>query len=199
MVDVVKLQPMPGVTATLYKKIDVEAASPIGDPVVSDADGMLTFTVSAKFDGFAILANDTIVPSMYFFIPAVTRAETRPPVRLATPAMASALLQGVGSAFDPTRGIVILTAVDCNGTPAAGVSYSATNADSQTKAFYSVAGLPTTATTATDASGYGGLIGLIPGTVAIKASQQTQGSIGEFSLFVKAGTISYSQVRPSAN
>jgi len=198
LVDVVKLQPMPGVTARLYEKIDVEAATPISEPVTSDADGIIAFNFTAEFDGFAILSNDTILPSMYFFNPAVSNDQTLPPVRLATPAMAAALIQNVGSTFDPARGIVILTAEDCIGQPAQGVSYSTASADSQTLAFYSVDGLPTTLTAATDPSGYGGLIGVVPGTTAITAFQESQGKIGGISLFVKASTISYSRMAPSA-
>jgi hypothetical protein len=203
VVDVVQQKPAPGIIAKLYSKIDMDVTEAIGDPVVSDANGILTFSVSAKFDGFATLESDAtstnpIVPSFYFFNPPVDHDGTVAPVRLATPASSSALLVGVGKVFDATRGIVILTAENCRAMPAEGVSYTSTPSDNQTTAFYSLDGLPTVDTHATDSSGYGGLIGVAPGMVAITGTQQSQGTIGQFSIFAKASRISYTRMVPSA-
>ncbi len=198
VVSVITKAGMAGISARLYPKIDVDLAQPIGDAVVSDANGILEFHVASGFDGFMTLEHSAIGPSLYFFNPPVERDLTVAAVRLASVEMVGALLKQVGRSFDPTRGVVVLTAEDCNAQPAEGISYSSSAADSATQAFYSVEGLPTTTTAATDSSGYGGLIGMLPGTTAISGSHALQGSIGRISLIVKAGTVTYSRMVPSA-
>ncbi|MGC4066287.1 MAG: hypothetical protein QM784_16970 [Polyangiaceae bacterium] len=201
VISVLNQQPIPGVTARMYRKIDVDAASPVGDPVASDANGIIELKVDSGYDGFLTLTHENIGPSLYFFNPPVRKNETVAPVRLASPAMVSALFQQVGKTFDPTRGIVVLTAEDCTGAPAEGIAFDSTISDANTQPFYSVDGLPTTSTEATDASGYGGLIGLTPGTLAITGSRdldtETPQTIGKLSLFVKASSVSYSRMVPN--
>jgi hypothetical protein len=201
VISVLSQAPMAGVTARMYRKIDVDAANPLGDPVVSDAKGVIELTVDSGYDGFLTLSHADIGPSLYFFNPPVKKNETVAPIRLASPAMVSALFQQVGKTFDPTRGIVVLTAEDCTGAPAGGIAFTSTMSDAATQPFYSVDGLPTTSTQSTDASGYGGLIGLTPGTLAITGSRNAVGdtteAIGKLSLFVKASSVSYSRMVPN--
>jgi hypothetical protein len=194
--------PLAGVSARMHHKIDVDAVNPLGDPVVSDEKGIIELKVEPGYDGFLSLTQADIGPSLYFFNPPVRKNETVAPVRLASPVMVSALFQQVGKTFDPTRGIVLLTAEDCTGAPAEGVTFTSSNSDASTQSFYSVDGLPTTSTQATDASGYGGLIGLAPGTLAVAGSrkfgEKSAEKIGALSLFVKASVVSYSRMVPNA-
>jgi hypothetical protein len=198
LVSVLNQAPIQGVSAQLYRKIDVASANPLGSEVVSGSDGMLSLNVEQGFDGFIKLTHPDLGTSLYFFNPPVTRPETTPPVRLASPTMVGALLQQVGKSYDSSLGIVVLTAQDCTGRSAAGVSYKSLTVGPTPQVFYSVEGLPTVNVSATDKSGYGGLIGLAPGTVAISGSTENFGPIGKLSLFVKAGVVSYSRMVPHA-
>jgi hypothetical protein len=198
LVDVITKTPMPGIKGQLHPKIDSDLAKPLGEPVVSNADGIIEFTVKSGFDGFVALSSDEIAPSLYFINPPATANSTVDTVRLASMEMASALVTQVGSSVDPNRGFIILTAKDCQGKAAEGVSYSSLETDDHTQVFYSVDGLVTVKTSATDDSGYGGFVAMRPGSVNITGSHQTYGKIGTLSLFVKPSTVSYARMVPSA-
>ncbi|MGE5788193.1 MAG: hypothetical protein ACM3ZE_26595 [Myxococcales bacterium] len=197
LVSVLDQSAMAGVTAVMYRKIDVASSNPISAQAVSDANGVVELSVEKGFDGYVSLSHQSIGPSLYFFNPPVRRSETVSPIRLASIPVVAALFQQVGRTYDPNQGVVILTAEDCQSRPLSQVSYTVPKWSASTAVFYSVDGLPTTSTSATDGSGYGGLIGLPPETVAISATHTTQGSIGGLSLFVRAGALSYSRMVPS--
>lgn len=199
LVDVISELPIAGVAGQLHPKIDSDLIRPIGDPFFSDADGIIAFTVDKGFDGFAALSHNAIAPSLYFFNPPATSNSTWAPARLTSMETAAGLVSQLGGTIDPTRGFIIVTAEDCNGDPAEGISYTSREADSKTQVFYSVDGLVTTKTSATDPSGYGGFIAVRPGSVSITGSHETHGKIGEISLFVRAGEVSYSRMVPSAD
>lgn len=198
VVDVVGQLPMAGVTATMMRKIDVGGSSPIGAPAVSDASGRIQLTVEGGYDGYLTLTHPDIVPSLYFFNPPVAKSGEVTPIRLTTATTVSALFQNVGRSFDPTRGVVILTAEDCKANSLSDISFDVTGLDNVTN-FYSVDGLPTVTTSATDSSGYGGLLNVPVGTTAIRADHASLGTIGQLSLFVRAGTLSYSRMVPRAD
>lgn len=198
VVDVVGQVPMPNVTATMMRKIDVAGSAPIGAPAVSDASGKIQLTVEGGFDGYLTLSHPDIVPSLYFFNPPVAESAEVTPIRLTTATTVNALFQNVGRSFDPTRGVVILTAEDCKANGLSDVSFVVTGVDGITN-FYSVDGLPTITTPATDSSGYGGLLNVPVGTTAISADHARLGTIGQLSLFVRAGTLSYSRMVPRAD
>lgn len=198
VVDALSQLPMAGVTANVMRKIDVAGTTPLGAPAVSDASGRIQLTVEGGFDGYLTLTHPDIAPSLYFFNPPVTKSGEVTTIRLTTSATVAALFQSVGRTFDPTRGVVILTAEDCKASGLADVSFVVSGLDDVAN-FYSVDGLPTTTTTATDSSGYGGLLNVPAGTTAIRADHAKRGTIGQLSLFVRAGTLSYSRMVPRAD
>lgn len=198
LVGVLDQQPFAGVTAIVCNKIDTDCQTPIGNPVVTDADGVLEVVVPSGFDGYLSLTHQLIGPSLYFFNPPVLTDAALPPIRLASLETAQALVSLVGGQYDPTRALLVLTAEDCLGTPAEGVSYAASPAEADTFPFYSVGHLPTTDTTMTDESGYGGLLGVRPGSVTVTMANQVSGALGEFTVLAKAGTVTYARMVPSA-
>ena len=196
VVDVLSLQPLPGVQAKRCRKIDVECDEPLGDVVLSDEDGLLGYVLETGFNGYLALSGAGISPSYYFFNPPVSRDETMPPIRLASPETVEALTQAVGMNLQPERGLVVLTAHDCLGEPLAGVSYPSPDGDPDVVPFYSVGGLPTTETVATDESGYGGLLNVRAGTVPLTGVHAEHGVLEQFSVSVNRGALSYARVVP---
>jgi hypothetical protein len=204
LIDVSTLEPVAGVTAFVYKKTDQGLEHPSG-PFVSGDDGYLTLRVeplgASGFEGFMSLTQPdsvTAPPAYYFFNPAIGGDTEVAPVRVASLAAVTSLVTNVGENVDTSRGFIVTSAEDCLGNAAAGISYSSTVADSGTLAFYSEGHLPTTKASATDDSGYGGLIGVVPGNVTLVGSHVVHGKIGEVTVFVKAGAVSYTRMVPNA-
>ncbi len=198
LIDVLDLTPFPDVVATVCNKIDTECENPVGAPVTSDADGVLELELPTGFSGYLSLSHESIGPSLYFFNPPVRGDMTAPPVRLASLETAQSLVGLVGGEFDPTRAFIVVTAEDCVGAPAEGVSFSGFPRDDATVPFYSKGHLPTLETTETDESGYGGLIGARPGSSTVTMTHPSLGVVGEFTMLTKSSTISYARMIPSA-
>ncbi len=198
LVGLVDQQPLAGVTARLCRKLDVDCMEP-SEPVVSDENGVAELVVAGGFDGYVTLESDDIAPSLYFFNPPIDRDQHTGPVPLANAAVVRALTSQSGTPALEDRGIVVLTAQNCQSLPAAGVSYAVENTDPDpaTKAFYSVAGLPTTSGAATDGSGYGGLLNVRPGTIAVTGRLQESGrEMAKVSLLVRPNALTYAQLVP---
>lgn len=188
---------MPGVTGRLCRKLDVNCDQPQSDPVVSDSNGVLTFDVTSVFNGYVSLTRSDILPGLYFFNPQVDRDRDIPAVSLVTPAQATGLTAVFGGQQQPDRGLILLTAYDCSGTAATGVSFSSGNGDTSTVLFYVVGSLPNAKVTSTDTTGFGGFTNMPPGAVAVTGTLAATGEeIGTISLLSKAGAITYSRIVP---
>lgn len=195
-------EPLPGVQATLCAKLDVDCTSPLASPITSDSNGLVSFNVPGGFNGYLELTSSTIVPTLYFFNPPIVSNTTSPQdVSLLQPADVMGLGEGAGVTLLSDRGIIILTALDCQGNPAPGVDFSVSNGDPMTAVFYAVGMLPQNDAGApcTGISGYAGLANVPPGLAAVTGTLLATGEkLGTVSLFVRAGSVTYSQWVPLA-
>jgi hypothetical protein len=194
---------LPGIEAQLCRKLDATCENPVGSMATSDETGLVTLQVEKGFDGFVQLTGSKIAPSMYFLTPPASGDLDLPMVPLASPLGASQIvLQAGGNTWaKDTSGIVLLTAFDCLGKGAAGINFSIGGApDPNTFIFYLVKSLPTTNTSVTDDTGYGGLVNVPAGvrTVSALLGGPSGHKIGEISILVRAGYVSYSSVTPSS-
>jgi hypothetical protein len=191
-------QPLAGIEAQLCLKLDIDCTAPIASPVFSDANGLVDFVVDAGFDGYVVLTGSTVAPTLYFFNPPVTANSAAPAqVSLLGPSQVTLFAEQVGATLLANRGIVILTAVDCQGNPAPGVSFTVSTGDAMTAAFYTVGTLPTGKAQYTDNSGYAGLANVPSGVAAVTGTLASDGrALGTLGLLVRGGAITYTQWVP---
>ena len=203
--DILSQKPLAGVEARLCRKLDVNCDNPLSDPVVSGDDGVVGFDVWVEdpelgFMGYVLLTRDDVMPGLYFFNPPIDRSVEVPAVQLAKQAVASVLVQQVGLPYEPERGLILLSAFDCEGEPTAGVMLQMDEAHQGAAPFYSVNGLPASTATATDSSGYGGVINAPAGTIALTGRlEDGERVVGKVSLLVKPGSITYSRMVPNGS
>lgn len=127
-----------------------------------------------------------------FFNPPIDRDQEIPPLSLSTLASRGALLGQLGA--DVARGDILVTAQDCQGKPAAGVSFSVTPADPEAIAYYLVNGLPTSGVTTTDSTGYGGFMNLSTNATTVTATLGSSKTvIGTLGLVVRGGSATWSR------
>ena len=197
LIDLLTQSPLSGVTAQLCYRADAECSTPASDEVVSNNKGIASFRVPAGFDGYALLNGENIAPALYFLNPPIASDTETPSIPLASREVVDVLLQREGGMLGADRGIVVVTSQDCQGAPAAGVSYSASNADKDTRTFYAVNNLPSTSLTSTDMSGYGGLINVPAGIVAIEGTLlETGESLGKVGVLVRSDALTYTRMVP---
>ena len=189
--DLIKRMPISGVRIDLCRKVDVSCAEPVSSEL-TDASGSVTLMVEAAFSGYAWLQADGFVPTLYFFNPPIDRDQEIPPLSLSTVASRGALLGQLGA--DVARGDILVTAQDCQGKPAAGVSFSVTPADPEAIAYYLVNGLPTSGVATTDATGYGGFMNLSTNATTVTATLgNSKTVIGTLGLVVRGGSATWSR------
>lgn len=136
-------------------------------------------------------------PALLFMNPAIT-ADLPEPLTLPLfplPALA-AIVGAAGVQLDPTRGAVFITAVDCDGNPASGVTYSIDQSGGSVQQLYVDQGVVSDASQ-TDSSGIGGFVGVPPGFTVVKASNAEGERIGEIGLQAAPLTLSYSAIVPN--
>jgi hypothetical protein len=191
--------PVQGAKANICQKIDTHCNNPVARDVASDEMGVLAIEVDKGFEGFVEIANEpTHTGTLYFFYPPLTEDRHIPYCPLVPLSAFLSLGQQLGANLDVTRGAAIAIGYDCTGTTAAGLTYGIDEEDDATLLFFMQKGLPTITSKETEGSGQGGFVNVKPGIRRLTASLQETGKrIGEVSLVVRPGVLTYTQLVPT--
>lgn len=193
-------QPLPGVRARLCRRIDVTCASPIGDELVTDASGQVTFSVAGGFDGYVAFDGPDIIHGLFFFNPPVATDLPQAMISIGSTEVIALLALQAGAVQEPDRGVVLLGARDCMGAPAPGVTFDVSGSDPGAVTFYSKQGLPSGDAVQTDSAGYGGLLNAAAGSVTFTATLAETGQrIGSVTLLAQENAITYGSVGPDGS
>jgi hypothetical protein len=170
----------------------------------SDAFGELGPALCGLAPGCDLQAQDVrcqlpiFARAMLFFNPPIFN-DIPVPLRLPLiPAAAiPAMLEAAGAALDPSTGNLFITALDCDGVPAPGVTYSISEHQDRVTQLYLHNGLPNKADLETDASGVGGFLGVPGGAfVTITGFNENLEAIGGISVQTAPFTMTYSALTP---
>jgi hypothetical protein len=194
--DLITYQPVAGVAARLCRKLDTKCEQPILDGRQSDALGKLVLQTPLGFDGFAELTSPGALTGLYFFYPPVTEPREVPLVPILPMSELSTFAQLVGAEILQGRGHLVIGTYDCTHAPAASISFSSAEADSQSLPFYLIKGVPSSKANATDSSGYGGIINLLPGAATLSGNLSSGQTLGIESMLIRADTITYTTLLP---
>jgi len=208
--DLLSERPYVGAVVKACKKLDPRdplCLMPL-DQSVTDQNGVVSLTVpagSVGFDGYLDItggdngagqgAPSPIFPAVWYPTPPVISGGYRGKLQFVSTADLPLLGAITGADIDPTRGHLAVNALDCNFTPAAGVSFAADTADQMTRSFYFVSGVPSTSAGETDPqTGIGGFINLPANKlVFITATSPIPGDAGK----KKMGSLTFN-IRPGA-
>ena len=91
-----------------------------------------------------------------------------------------------------------LQALDCDGMPAAGISFKVIEHRDLVHSLYVDNGVVSSSATHTDASGVGGFISVPPGFVTVAGYQEDGTQIGEVGLQAAASILTYGTVSPAS-
>jgi hypothetical protein len=200
VIDVLTSAPPEGLAVRVCAKLDVNCDSPIAAPASLDASGAVVAQVSAGFDGYLELTAPTITPAL-FFVTQPVYADTVVPgvVPVVSPAGFQSIAAALGTTLDLTvAGHVYALASDCAQAPASGVRFDLDKKGVATTPFYMVNNAPVGSASATDGAGAGGYLNVPPGFVKLTGSVSATGArVGESSLVVRAGTVSYPRLIPT--
>jgi hypothetical protein len=137
-------------------------------------------------------------PAMLFFNPPIVRDVELPlPLQMFPTSGLPAVLAAAGIAIDPTAGNLFIQALDCDGHPAAGVTYQIGQYGSQVSTLYVNNGIVSNSVTQTDATGIGGFVRVPPGFVSVTGYNTEGVAIGQIGVQAAPSTLTYSALFPS--
>jgi hypothetical protein len=196
----VSQSPMKNVSVRVCRKLDVECTNPESTGM-TDTNGDVTLDVPAAFTGYMAAEGMStsgvkLMPTRYYFSPAVNEDLNIASIQLVEPALATALVMNASMTSQlEDRGLVLLSAFDCMQVGAAGISFESADADEQSKAFYAVMSLPSATATETATGGFGGFLNAPAGNFRIDAKRASDGrKIGEVAVLVRPGELTITRL-----
>ena len=188
VVDAVTRSPRTDATVNVCSRLDGDCERPIVPSAPIDTSGKVTFRVAQDFDGFLEVygpkgrneADPAFVRMLVFLPPReIVRGAANRGVLIFDQARMSSL-SALGSPrsdpFTTMTGLIVMTALTCEGGLAGGVSYElkTPNATPNTQPFYTVNRIPLLSVTETDASGTGGFTSVQQRLVQLGATLNSQ-------------------------
>jgi hypothetical protein len=199
--------PLPGVTAKLCEVQDTSCSHP-GTTALSDSLGNVTLTVPDGgvgnfYVGYIDLSGGGIAPELFFWsFPISQNVAQLGSILTATPDQITAVASSVydGGWDAAASGVVTVVGLDCYLLGGAGLTFSIMPPAVPPTAFYVGVngdnfqpGL-----TETTSAGIGAFVNVPPGPVVVTASlPPPMGAIGQFTAFVRPGTVSLVVALPS--
>jgi hypothetical protein len=172
--------PLEGIALSLCAKLDNTCMLPIV-AYQSNSAGQIEIELPVGFDGYFQAKGGGIYPTL-IFLPSTRMQHLPSTFPLFPEAFYPTLVQSLGTTVAEVRSMVLVTALDCLGRPAAGISLGSPAADSETTGFVMVGGLLSRTSSLTDVSGGGGFVNLPAGPVlihaTIAASNRLVGTLG---------------------
>jgi hypothetical protein len=194
VVEFVSRQPPMNVRATACRTNDVGCTDPVATFMDTDGAGLVQFDLPVGFLGFFEVMSDAS-PALSYLTRPVTKDTLDRDLQVPSPSTVQLLAAIEGFVWEPTKGMALVEAFDCSGTPAGGVQFTESRGSSTP--FYIVDNTPNR-----DASvsvydvdknvADGGFINVQPGFVTFTAHWGIDGpTLGSFNAHVRAGTVTY--------
>lgn len=136
-------------------------------------------------------------PTLQFFNPPIVADAELPTLQIVSTASSLGIAQAAGVVYDPAQGSLLVTAQDCDGAGAAGLTFSIDDHPSNTgQSLYLENNIPTPARRQTDATGIGLFIGLPEGFFNVVARDGKGTRVGSVGVYVAASSNSYTNLAP---
>jgi hypothetical protein len=192
-----------GVTVRACNPLDPLCNTPATTPALTDDAGVAQLTLPGDFIGFYSLSRADVVPTDFYLGQPMSgvAAESFPaPILTKTGVQLLSQSLGVGVDLSPDAsvGMVFFNAYDCDDRHASGVTFTLSNTDPQTVAWYINNGLPTTTAKETDNLGAAGAVNVPVGQLVVTATLvDGNRALGSSNVLIHPGaaTIAYVRVR----
>jgi hypothetical protein len=199
VVDVLSSGPPAGLAVRACSKLDVPCAHPLAAKTSIDATGLVKAELASGFDGYLELTGTEITPALFFLTKPLFEDTVVPGVvPVVSPAGFENIAKAIGTSLDPASGHVYALASDCADTPASGVRFEIDKTATATAPYYMINNAPVGTASATDAAGSGGFLNVPEGFAKLTGFVSATGArVGESSVVVRKGTVSYPRVVPT--
>lgn len=185
----------PGHLVALACRIqDVSCANPIDRFDDEKGDGLVELTLPAGFSGFFEVRSDAL-PALSYLTKPLTHDLRDRDLQVSAQSTLDLLSMIDKTEFQPDKGLALVEAFDCTGTPAGGVHFEESKGTS--KPFYIIDNTPNSDAKVSEYDAVhdvadGGFINLEPGFVTFKAFWGVDGPmLGEFNAHVRPSTFTF--------
>jgi hypothetical protein len=191
----VSQSPMKNVSVRVCRKLDVDCENP-ESMTTTDTNGDVTLSVPPGFTGYMIADRPDLMPTRYYFSPAVNQDLNIASVQLVELPVAKAVVMSTsGIEQSDDRGLVLLSGLDCTLVGAVGISFGSADADEQTTTYYALMSLPSATATETASGGFGGFLNAPAGNFRIEGHRASDGrKIGEVVVVVRPGELTITRL-----
>jgi hypothetical protein len=136
---------------------------------------------------------------LWFFNPPVVADIAQPiPLELYPSASLPLIVDAAGGSLAPGTGSVFMTAIDCNGQPAPGVTLDIAEYEDEATPLYFDSGVISNTVSETDSSGVGGFIRIPPGFVEITGLNRDAEPVAEVGVHANPAFVTYTVLSPAA-
>jgi hypothetical protein len=179
-VDLLSQRPIVGVGVTLCAKLDPDCIYPIAQYQSNEA-GQLDIEMPAGYDGYLQTEGGSVYPTL-FFPPNTRKQRAASTLPMVPAAFFGTMFAQLGVSVSDDRSVIMTTALDCLGRPAAGIALASPQADERSVNYVLQAGMPSRTALATDEAGAGGFVNIKTGsaviTATIAATNRLAGTVG---------------------
>jgi len=182
-----------GLQVRACNRIDVECANPARPATGMSSDGLVHLSLDQGFNGFLEITSPSIVPFL-FFVSRPLQTERQETLNVIGPGALQALA-GVGDVvLDPTLGLLLLRAFDCQGELVSGVQVSN---DAGGQPFNFIDGLPSVGNDVSSLDGIVGYLNVPVGSVVGQGLELDKGQLtGRVNVVVRRGWFTYGDLNP---
>lgn len=194
VLEFVSRKPPGNLSATACRSNDVGCGKPWGPVTDPDGDGVLELQLPRGFLGFIEVKSDALTALSYLTKPLLVDTVDRD-LQVSSRDTVNLLSMYDNSTFDESKGIVLLEAFDCTGTPVGGVHF--TESKGGATPFYIVNHVPNSDVTesvydSVNNVADGGFLNEPSGFITFSARYGVDGPLlGEFNASVRANTITF--------
>jgi hypothetical protein len=185
----------PGHVVALACRInDVSCTDPVDRFEDKTGDGLVELTLPPRFRGFFEVRSDAL-PALSYLTKPLTHDLRDRDLQVSAQSTVDLLAMIDKTVFEPDKGIALVEAFDCSGTPAGGVHFQESRGTS--KPFYIIDNTPNSDATLSvyDADhdvADGGFINVEPGFITFSAHWGVEGPLlGAFNAHIREGTITF--------
>jgi hypothetical protein len=195
VLEFVSRQPPADLTVVACRLNDPECMQPVAQFADSESTGDVRLELPKGFLGFFdVHSSDAMGALSYLSRPLYTDTQDRD-LQVVAPSTLQVLSSIAGVGFEPAKGLALVEAFDCTGTPAGGVHFVESRGTATP--FYLVDHLPNKDATISvydmvNNVADGGFINLEPGFITFSAQLGVSGlALGGFNAHVRANTVTY--------
>lgn len=193
IIEYLSRQPPKNLIVKACRNSDANCEAPLAMFIDMEETGHVQLDLPNPFYGFFDIASDAM-PTLLYVTKEIVKSTLNRDLPVLNAATVNAVASFTGLTFDPSKGMALIEALDCDETPQGGVQFKC---GAMADSFYLVDQMPSRDATLTvydpvNNSANGGFVNVPPGFIGFSAHLGIDGlELGSFTAQIRKGTITF--------